>query len=264
MLIAVTGGTGAIGREVVAVLQARGHEVRPLSRSGPVRVDLRDGAGLDAALDGAHAVIDAANAGPASAPARAVLVDGTRRLLEAEARAGVGHHVAISIVGIDRVPTAYGRIKLEQEATVRAGDVPWTILRATQFHGLVDHYLGAAARFGVLPGGALPLQPVDAREVAQALADTVEAEASRAITQFAGPEILPLGELARLWRDARGRRALVVPVPPRLLGAAGRALSDGGYTNPSAWRGRLGFAAWLREGEQTVAAPTRAAVGSAG
>jgi uncharacterized protein YbjT (DUF2867 family) len=274
MLIAVTGGTGALGREVVAALTARGHDVRSLSRSSParlpagvehVRADLLDGSGLGAGLAGADAVIDAANAGPAKAPARALLIGGTRRLLAAEARAGVAHHVAVSIVGADRVPYGYNRIKLEQEEVVRGGDVPWTVVRATQFHGLVDRYLGQSARFGMLPGGAVPLQPVDVREVAHVLADTVEAEPSGAITQFAGPEIVSLGELAWLWRDARNRRAVVVPVPARLLGGAGRALATGGLTNPGAWRGRIGFAAWLRDGAPlSDAARGAAPVGSAG
>jgi uncharacterized protein YbjT (DUF2867 family) len=273
MLIAVTGGSGALGRELVAALAARGHDVRSVSRSAParlpegaehVRADLLDGSGLDAALAGADAVIDAANAGPAAKPARAVLVDGTRRLLAAEARAGIEHHVAVSIVGADRVRSGYIAIKLEQEGVVREGGVPWTIVRATQFHGFVDGYLATAARFGVLPGGAMPMQPVDVREVAQVLADTVEAEPSAAVTQFAGPEILPLGELARLWRDARGRHAVVAGVPVGLLGAAGRALADGALTNPGAWRGRIGFAAWLRDQAAPLGVRGGVPVGSAG
>ncbi len=262
MLIAVTGGTGTLGRELVAALAARGHEVRSLSRSGPVPVDLRDGAGLDAALDGVEAVIDAANAGPAKAAARAVLVDGNRRLLAAEARAGVAHHVAVSIIGIDRVRAGYHAVKLEQEAVVRDGGVPWTIVRATQFHSLLDAAFAATARFGVLPGGTLPLQPVDARDVAQMVADTVDTEPWRAVARFAGPEVVQLGELARLWRDARGRRALVTPVPAGLLGRVGRELAAGALTDPSAWRGRTGFAAWLRDGGAPVASPESAAVGS--
>jgi uncharacterized protein YbjT (DUF2867 family) len=264
MLIAVTGGTGAIGREVVAALAARGHEVRALSRSGPIPVDLSDGSGLDAALDGVEAVIDAANAGPAKAPARAVLVDGNRRLLEAESRAGVAHHVAISIVGIDRLRSGYYGVKLEQEAVVRDGGVPWTIVRATQVHGLLDAVFAATARFGVLPGGSLPLQPVDARDLAQMLADTVDTEPWLAVARFAGPEVVPLGELARLWREARGRRALVTPFPTDLLGRVGRELAAGALTDTSAWHGRTGFAAWLRDGGAPAASPAGAAVGSTG
>src|SRR5918997_539491 len=113
MNIAVPGGTGTLGRPVVAELVRRGHAVRVLSRTPPPRppdgaehhrVDLASGAGLREALGGVDAVVDAANTPGTGRKAAPVLVEGTRRLLEAEARAGVGHHVAISIVGVDAVP----------------------------------------------------------------------------------------------------------------------------------------------------------------
>jgi uncharacterized protein YbjT (DUF2867 family) len=242
MVIAVTGGTGMAGREVVRELRRRGHEVRSLSRR--TGVDLLTGAGLAAALEGADAVIEASNAGPGRRKAEPLLVGGTRRLLDAERAAGVAHHVAVSIVGIDRVPAGYYGVKVAQEAVVREGEVPWTIVRATQFHGLVASYLSRAARFGVLPGPAFPLQPVDPREVAVVLADTVEDEPSGAITQFAGPECRTVRELAQTWRLETGSRARVIPLP--VPGATGRALHAGGLTNPGAWRGRIPFGAWLR------------------
>jgi uncharacterized protein YbjT (DUF2867 family) len=125
MVIAVAGATGSIGKPVAMELLARGHEVRALSRSAPAfPVDLTTGAGLDAALDGCDALVDASNAGPAAAAAREVLIDGGRRLLEAAGRAGIGHHVCISIVGIEHVPMPYYEIKVEQEALVRASEVP--------------------------------------------------------------------------------------------------------------------------------------------
>jgi uncharacterized protein YbjT (DUF2867 family) len=258
MNVAIVGGTGTVGAETARELTARGHDVRVLSRHAPeYRVDLKDGSGLARALAGVAVVVDASQGG------RDVLVEGTRRLLAAELAAGVRHHVGVSIVGIDRVGGRYYKAKLDQEAEIARSGVPWTIVRATQFHGFVEGYLATAARFGVLPGGAMPLQPVDVREVAQVLADTVEAEPSGAVTQFAGPEILPLGELARLWRDSRGRHAVVVPVPAGLLGSTGRALAAGALTNPGAWRGRVGFAAWLRGGATSVDARGRVAVGSA-
>jgi uncharacterized protein YbjT (DUF2867 family) len=253
MQVVVTGGTGVLGREVVAELARRGHEVRVLARRSPEHpVDLTTGDGLGAALEGVDVVVDASNAGPGRKAAEALLIGGTRRLLVAEQAAGVAHHVGVSIVGIDRVPSGYYRVKLDQEAVVKASPVPWTLVRATQFHSLLDQVFGAMARFGVLPDAAVPMQPVDPHEVAVVLADTAEAEASGATTQFGGPERRTAAELARTWRLETGRRALLVPVPP--AGAAGRALRAGALTNPGAWTGRTTFADWLRRG-RTAAAP---------
>ena len=96
------------------------------------------------------------------------------------------HHVGVSIVGIDRVGGRYYKAKLDQEAEIVRSGLPWTIVRATQFHTLVARTFAASARIGVLPAMRVPLQPVDPREVGRVLADTAEAEPSRAITQFAG------------------------------------------------------------------------------
>lgn len=241
MRVAVTGGTGTLGREVVRRLAGRGHDVRVLSRSRGV--DLSDGHGLDAALDGVDVVIDAANGGPKRRAAEAVMVRGTGNLLAAEARAGVAHHIAISIIGADRARYAYDEVKLAQEELVRGGRVPWTIVRATQFHSLVDDYLGKAAGLGFLPAMEIPLQPVDAGEVATVLADTAEAEASEAVTQFAGPEILTVRELALQWREATGRHRPLLPLP--WPGEVGRALREGAHTSRGAWRGRRTFAQYM-------------------
>lgn len=272
MRIAVTGGNGTLGREVVRELRSRGHAVRVLSRrSAEHPVDLTTGAGLAEALAGVEVVVDATNSGPARKAAEALLIGGARRLLAAEARAGVAHHVGVSIVGTDRVPFAYYEFKLAQEGIVRGGapphepparggGVPWTIVRATQFHSEVDKYLSLAARFGVLPGAGFPLQPVDPREVAVVLADTAEAEPSLAITQFAGPQVRSVRELAQAWRDATGRRAAIVPLP--LFGATARALGEGGLTNRGAWTGRRTFGDWLAERYAAAAAvPTGVRLG---
>jgi len=234
MQIAIVGGTGTVGAETARELTRRGHEVRVLSRHAPAfPVDLSTGEGLARALDGVDVVIDAANG------SKKVLVAGTERLLRAEAEAGVQHHVGVSIVGIDRVGGPYYKLKLAQEAAIRAGGVPWTIVRATQFHTLVAQAFQTTAKLGILPSVSAPLQPVDPSEVGRVLADTAEAEPSLGITQFAGPEVLSARELARRWRAATGSHAVPVRLP------ATRALKAGALTNPGAWKGRVTFDAWL-------------------
>lgn len=170
MRIAVVGGTGMIGRRIAAALGRDGHDVRALSRRAPqYPVDLTTGAGLDTALRSCDVVVDASN-GPPSRKARAVLVEGSRRLLDAEARAGVGHHVCVSIVGIEDVPVAYYRVKVAQERVVESAGVPWTIVRSTQFHDLLGAWLSAAGRRHVVPAAGALFQPVDVDEAGDAVA----------------------------------------------------------------------------------------------
>ena len=244
MKVAVVGGTGTIGRRIVAALSRDGHEVRALSRrSAQYPVDVTSGAGLEAALAGCDVVIDASN-GPPSRKARAVLVEGSRRLLEAEARAGVGHHVCVSIVGIEDVPVAYYGVKVEQERVVESAGLPWTIVRSTQFHDLLGALLSAAGRRYVLPAARARFQPVDVDEAAVAVAAVAIDAPSLARVTVAGPEVHDLRSLGRMWRAVNGRRAIEIPIP--LPGKLGRALREGRLTcaNPDV-RGTQRFAAWL-------------------
>jgi uncharacterized protein YbjT (DUF2867 family) len=257
MDVAVIGGTGVLGRLVAAELVARGDAVRIVSRSAPAAgseaaalldagaehraADLSSGEGLAAALAGAEAVVAAAN-DPRGG--RDVLVDGERRLLDAAAAAGVGHHVAISIVGCDRTPIRYYRAKVAQEQVVTGGPLPWSLLRATQFHQLVDGLLGAAARARVQLGGSALVQPIDPGVVAARLADAVHAGPSGRLPDVGGPRVQTLAELGAAWRAAHPERALLrlpAPLPPRL----GRALRGGSLCAPGAAAGGPDFAAWL-------------------
>jgi uncharacterized protein YbjT (DUF2867 family) len=242
MRIAVVGGTGTLGRQVTAELARRGHEVRSLSRSSrQFPVDLATGRGLADALAGCGAVVDASNA---QRQAQQVLVEGSARLLAAEQQAGVGHHVCISIVGCDLVSIGYYKTKVEQERVVERGLVPWTIVRATQFHELLNQWFTAAARYRVLPGPAMPLQPVAAADVARVLADVAESDPRGGRISVAGPQVASMRELARTWRAATGRSAALLPVP--LPGRLGRTLRTGGLTTQSAdVTGQTTFASWL-------------------
>lgn len=245
MRIAVAGGTGTIGRRIAAVLARDGHEVRALSRSAvEYPVDLTTGEGLEAALENCDVVVDASN-GPPSRKAGAVLVGGSYRMLEAERRAGVHHHVCVSIVGIDDVPMAYYRVKLEQERVVESGGQPWTIVRSTQFHDLLGAILLATGRWHVLPAARARFQPVDVDEVAEAVAAVATNSPRLTRITVAGPEVHDLRSVGRIWREVTGRHTIEIPIP--LPGKVGRALRAGRLTcgNPDV-RGTQTFAAWLQ------------------
>ncbi|NBM17550.1 SDR family oxidoreductase [Streptomyces sp. GC420] len=251
LTIAIAGGTGTLGRHITEELRSRGHRVRVLSRRSPEhRVDLTTGEGLADALEGCDVVVDAVN-NPSAKGAARTLVEGSRRLLAAEEAAGVAHHVCVSIVGCDAAPTGYYRVKTEQERTVRGGPVPWTVVRATQFHELVGTVFGAAGKWRLLPVPRARLQPIAAADAARAVADAAEAPARNGFVQVAGPEITSLRALAGTWRTVTGRRALLVPIP--VPGALGRALRAGALTaeRPDA-RGTVTFGEWLaqRQGER--------------
>ena len=254
MRIAIVGGTGTLGGHVATELRSRGHEVRVLSRSAPeYRVDLVTGTGLGPALEGCDAVVNASN--NASRQAAAVLVGGTRRLLDAEQAAGVRHHVCVSIVGCDQLPMGYYAVKTGQERLVEQGPVPWTIVRATQFHEFIANILGAAARWRALPAPRALLQPVACAEVARYVADIAEQPARRARTSIAGPEVTELRTLARTWRSVTGRRLALIPV--WVPGRVGRALRSAALTTGQAGQtGRVPFAAWL-EAEAGAAVAAR-------
>jgi uncharacterized protein YbjT (DUF2867 family) len=244
MRIAVAGGTGVAGRYVVEAARAAGHETVVISRSAGV--DLLTGPGLARALDGADAVIDVSNTETLSR-SRAVQFFSavTRRLLAAEAEAGVRHHVALSIVGIDRVPAGYYAGKLAQEALIEAGPVPWTVLRATQFHEfpaqLLDRVKGP-----VKPVPAGPAATVAAREVAGHLLALATGPAQGRAPDLAGPEVHPLPVQVRQVMHALGRRGVVVPVRPP--GKTGTLLAHGALlpAGPGP-RGQQTFVAWLSE-----------------
>jgi uncharacterized protein YbjT (DUF2867 family) len=248
MRIAIAGGTGTLGRPVVEELRSRGHEVRVLSRgSREYPVDLTTGAGLDEALAGCDVVVDASN--DSSKQAAQTLVEGSRRLLAAEAAAGVGHHVCVSIVGCDQVPMGYFKVKAEQERVVEQGPVPWSIVRATQFHEYVVQTLAPAARLRILPAPRARMQTVAVDEAARAVADVAEGGPRRGRLDVAGPQITDLRDLVRQWRSATGLRAVLLPLP--LPGRLGRALRDGVLTaeRPDV-RGGTSFAEWLAAGRR--------------
>ena len=211
MRIAVAGATGRIGSLTVAALERRGHDVVRLSRS--LGVDLLTGDGLDAALSGVQAVVDATNI---AAVDRSEAVEQfgtmTRNLLAAEERAGVRHHVLLSIVGIDRVDgNAHYAGKREQERLITEGSVPWTIVPATQFHDFAAMVTSWTEQDGVATIAPLRVQPIAPRDVAEILAEIAEGEPHGRSVAVAGPETQDLVDMARRTHQARGRDITLVP-----------------------------------------------------
>jgi uncharacterized protein YbjT (DUF2867 family) len=250
--VLVTGGTGTLGHHVVKLLRQSGHRARIFSRHPrghvhAVQGDLRTGAGITSALEGMEVIVHAASATRSPLAARAVDVDGSRRLLTAARDAGIRHVVYVSIVGIDRVSYPYYRAKLAAESVVREEMVPWSILRATQFHSFMEFMLSAFSR---LPGvTTIPLewqfQPVDEREVARRVFEITIGEPTGEQTDFGGPEVRDCRSIAKAWLAARRSRRRLVNMWLPLKGS--RQVAQGNLTSPDHRDGKLTFDQYLDE-----------------
>ncbi|TDD22524.1 NAD-dependent epimerase/dehydratase family protein [Kribbella turkmenica] len=213
----VTGGTGSLGRPTVEHLRAAGHTVRVLSRrTGPglVTGDLTTGSGIRAAADGVDMIVHLA-----TAQGKKDILQ-TRNLLDAATASA--HVLYMSIAGIDRIPLAYYRHKLEAERLIESR-ASYTVLRATQFHNLLDRVF--SLRTPALFAPAAALQPIAVSDVAARLTELVGDPVIGRAADIGGPETRPVPELARAWKAARGSRRPVVPV--RVPGKVFRAFVDG-------------------------------------
>jgi uncharacterized protein YbjT (DUF2867 family) len=241
----VTGGTGALGSRVAARLRGKGRNVRIFSRSGQpgtITGDLITGEGLEAAVEGVKTIVHCASS-PINA--RQVDVKGTERLLLVANRAGVSHLVFISIVGVDRNPYfPYYRMKLETERIVEQSSVPWTILRATQFHEFVLRQIRflELGPIVLVPNGFL-LQPIDTGEVAARLVELALSEPAGHVPDVGGPEVRTFASLARFYQKAAGRHRKLVEVP--IPGKTARAFRQGAQTNVNSKYGRVTWEAFL-------------------
>ena len=216
MKIIVIGGTGLIGSDVVATLRRHGHEVVPASpRLG---VNTITGEGLAEALEGAAVVVDVSNS-PSfeNAAVLAFFETSTRNLLAEEAAAGVGHHVALSIVGIDRSPyNGYFQAKIAQERLIEAGPIPWSIVRATQFYEFVAGIADSATTGNEVHMAPVAFQPIAAADVARSVAGVAENPPLHGRLEIAGPERLRFdGVIGRLLSARHDpRRVVSDPLAP--------------------------------------------------
>jgi uncharacterized protein YbjT (DUF2867 family) len=240
----VIGGTGMIGSKVVAKLTERGHRV--VAAAPNTGVDTITGEGLAEALEGAHVVVDVANA-PAWEDAAVMdfFRTSTRNLLTAEAAAGIRHHVALSVVGTERLlESGYFRAKIAQETLIQASPIPWTIVRATQFFEFIAGIADSATDGTTVRLPPALFQPMAAGDVTTALAAIAIGSPHNAIVEIAGPEPFPLDDLIRHYLAAMGDRREVRADPTaRYFGAAlsERTLLPG----DGALLGETPFDAWL-------------------
>lgn len=244
MRVAVAGSTGEVGRRVVEELASGRHEIVPLARS--VGVDVLHADDLTQKLEDVDAVIDCLSiVTTRTRTAVRFFAESTRRLLAAERTVGVGHHVLLSIVGIDEVPFAYYRGKVEQERAARATGQPVTIVRATQFHEFARQMVTRMRRGPVVLAPKMLSAPIVAAEVAQTLVELAAGPPTAESLELGGPERLQMADLIARVAVADGVRARVIPV--RLPGAGGRGMMSGAPVPKEPWRtGAQTFDQWLK------------------
>ncbi len=254
--ILVTGGSGALGREIVKRLTNMSYSVRIMSRSSEqhatqasaaiewVQGNLETSQGLAEAVADVDIIVHAASDPMHS---RQIDVNGTQLLLAKARETGVSHVVYISIVGIDRIKYAYYQSKLEAEERIKQSGIPWSILRATQFHTLIDRVLQAATK---LPVALLPtdlqFQALDPGEAADRLCEIVAAGPSGRVPDLGGPEVLTGRQLLRIWLKQRGMHRLVIPL--WLPGKAAYSFRHGSNTCSSEpRRGTITWSEWVQK-----------------
>ncbi|MDT7608142.1 MAG: hypothetical protein QOG96_2645 [Pseudonocardiales bacterium] len=208
MKFAVIGGTGLIGSQVVQDLNAAGHEAVPHGLS--TGVDVLTGQGLDAALAGADVVVNLTNSPTFDDASPAFFQTSMDNLLTAARRAGTGHFVILSIVGVDQVPELdYYRAKALQEDILKAGPVPYSIVRATQFMEFMDAVLSWTADNDTVRLPNTPIQPIAAADVAATVANVAAGSPLGGTLDVAGPDVYPLDELGRITLTAKGDKRSV-------------------------------------------------------
>jgi uncharacterized protein YbjT (DUF2867 family) len=244
MKIVVIGGTGRIGKKLIPLLRGRGHEA--VSASPSSGVNTLTGEGLAGALAGANVVVDVTNSPSWEDAAVMEFFDkSTRNLLAAEAAAGVKHHIALSVVGADRmVDSGFMRAKVNQEKVIEAGGASYSIVRATQFFEFLGWIADSGTQGNTVRLSTAPMQPVAADDVAATLADVALAAPANGIIELAGPEKMSIADFVGRFLAAKGDQRKVVGDPQALYSGAkldSRGIAPG--ANPRI--GPTRFEAWF-------------------
>jgi uncharacterized protein YbjT (DUF2867 family) len=247
MKMVVIGGTGLIGSKTVAILRQGGHEV--VAASPKNGINTITGEGVKEAMTGAQVAIDLANS--PSFEDKAVLEffeTSGRNLLPAEAAAGVRHHIALSIVGIDRSDNGYFRAKVAQEKLIEASGVPYTIIRSTQFMEFLGGIADSSQDGNIVRLPPVSFQPIAADDVAANVADVALAAPRNGIVEIAGPERAPFNEfVARYLKAVGDKREVVRDGAARYWG--GRVEERSLVPLGGARLGRIGLDEWLRRSQ---------------
>jgi uncharacterized protein YbjT (DUF2867 family) len=260
MKIVVIGGSGLIGSKLVNTLRHRGHEV--LAASPDSGVNTLTGEGLFEALTGAQVVVDVSNS-PSFEDAAVLkfFQTSTGNLLAAEARTGVRHHVALSIVGTERLPASgYLRAKLAQENLIKAGPIPYSILRSTQFFEFIGRIAQAGAGTNSVRVSSALFQPVFSDNVVEALADLTVGMPINGTVEVAGPERARMADLVKHVLRASGDSRDVIP-DPRALYFGAELTDESLVAGPGAHIGSKSFADWLTDFRATQHASKPTVIG---
>ena len=248
MKIVVIGGTGRIGSKVVARLRDQGHEV--VAAAPTTGIDILTGEGLDAAMVGASVVVDLANSRSFEAAAALDFFrTAGRNLLAAEAETGVRHHLALSVVGTEKLSASgYFRAKQAQEKLIRDSGIPYTIVHSTQFFEFLPGIIQSAAEGSTIRLAPALVQPIASEDVADAVAYLALQPPANGIVEIAGPERESLCGLAqRFMRLIEDPREVVADVHARYFGA--ELAADTLVPSDTAWKGSLDFDHWLERSE---------------
>ncbi|MCO8274233.1 SDR family oxidoreductase [Actinoplanes sp. TRM 88003] len=244
MKVVVVGGTGLIGRKLIPLLTANGHEAVAVSKS--TGVDVITGEGLADALRGADTVVDLTNAPSwGDDEVLAFFTTSARNLAAAEQAAGVRHHFALTIVNADTIPdSGYMRAKVAQEKVIAASGIPYTIVRATQFYEFIGMIAGAATVDGQVRVTSAAFQPVAGDDVAALLAELIDQPPLNGLIDLGGPEVQPMSTFVKRFLDVIDDTRTVVPDPA--AGYFGATIDDSSLTTRDGARiGATTFAEWL-------------------